>query len=68
MFLLDEEDLQRLTGKTQRSKQCQALATMGIPFGKRLDGHPVVTREAVLRYTGTKSDSQPVASLNLKGL
>ncbi len=52
MFILNDNELKRLTGKIQKGPQCKALRLMGVAYGERLDGWPVVTREAVLNYTG----------------
>lgn len=52
MFILDEEELIKLTGKKRRPDQCKALRTMGVPHRIRIDGTPIVTREAVNEYCG----------------
>ncbi|MDB6061521.1 MAG: hypothetical protein JWM78_1624 [Verrucomicrobiaceae bacterium] len=59
MFILDAEDLQRLTGTTQPTRQCKRLKVMGVPHRVRLDGHPIVTSDAVNEYTGVSSREKP---------
>lgn len=66
MFILDEDELRKLTGKIRREKQCEALREMGVPFAVRMDGKPIVTADAVRSMTGEASDeSQDVGTLNL---
>lgn len=52
MFILDDDELQRLTGKSQKRSQVKQLRLMGVRFAERLDGYPIVTKDAVLEYTG----------------
>lgn len=59
MFILDAEELQRLTGYGRKAEQCKALKAMGVPHRVRLDGHPIVTREAVNEYIGVSSGAKP---------
>lgn len=46
MFMSDE-DIEKLTGKKQKSQQIAQLRKMGIPFFINASGHPVVTVAAV---------------------
>ena len=66
MLILDDEELKKLPGKSQRASQCKALRLMGVRFGERLDGWPIVTKEAVLEYTdlSVDKDKPEVATLN----
>ena len=53
---LDDTELQRLTGRSHKSKQIEWLRGDGIPFRVSATGHPVVTWRAVegLRETETQ--------------
>lgn len=65
-FFLCADDLVILTGKKQSGAQCSALRRMGVKFGTRLDGSPVVTRDAVRAYTGegaSSNDDRPTINL-----
>jgi Domain of unknown function (DUF4224) len=42
---LTPAELERLTGRAQKSKQAEQLRIQGIPFHLDWSGHPVVTRE-----------------------
>ena len=44
---LDDADLVRLTGRSQKSRQIAWLRVEGIPFRVNATGHPVVTWAAV---------------------
>lgn len=44
---LDDADLQRLTGRHQKSRQIEWLRREGIPFRINATGHPVVLWAAV---------------------
>lgn len=46
MFLTADE-LEQLTGRVRPAAQARALMQMGIPFLRRPNGAPVVTRAAV---------------------
>lgn len=59
MFILDDEELQRLTGKSQKRSQVKQLRLMGVRFAERIDGHPIVTKDAVLEYTGMAANDAP---------
>jgi hypothetical protein len=45
--LLSEEDVAILTGRALKSRQIEALTTMGVPFAVNIIGHPLVPRSAV---------------------
>ena len=67
MFILDDDELQRLTGKQQNNAMLKQLRQMGVRHAQRLDGWPIVTKDAVLEYTGVTLGA-PVearATLNL---
>jgi hypothetical protein len=55
MFILDEEELERLTGFTRKAAQVRALNQMGVPHRVRLDGQPIVTADAVNAFIGVIS-------------
>lgn len=68
-YILSPTDLVRLTGKEHADAQRAELRRMGITFGERLDGTPVVTRDAVRAYTGERSaNDADKPSINLKAL
>ena len=67
-YFLDDAELQHLTGKAQPAAQSKALRMMGVRFGERLDGRPVVTRDAVAEWLGGKSRKPEKATINLKAL
>jgi len=56
MFLTREE-VATLTGRKTKSKQIEALKTMGIPFHVNALQEPVVTRAAVLGRREAKAAS-----------
>ena len=47
MNFLTDAELQRLTGRSHKSKQIEWLRAEGIPFRVSATGHPVVTWLAV---------------------
>lgn len=69
MFILDHTELIKLTGKKHSAAQREALRLMGVPFGERPDGKPVVTRDAVNTSLGMKTQPQELrGSVNLEFL
>lgn len=68
MFILDDNEIKRLTGVAQKRRQCSALRKMGIKFAQRLDGSPVVTKDAVLEYTGMTPKQEETATINFGAL
>jgi hypothetical protein len=46
-LFLDDGELHRLTGRSQKSRQIEWLRAAGVPFRVNATGHPVVTRAAV---------------------
>ncbi len=48
--LLCAEELRRLTGCSGKTAQVRRLKAMGIPFGLRVDGVPVVSRIHVRQW------------------
>jgi len=44
---LDPDDIRRLTGRGQKSKQAKVLRDRGIPFYLNASGQPVVARAVV---------------------
>lgn len=67
-FILSEADVATLTKCEHSDSQCRALRRMGIRFGQRLDGSPVVTRDAVRAYTGEQHAANQVATINLQAI
>ena len=68
-FILTDADVSALTKREHADAQCRALRSMGIKFGQRLDGSPVVTRDAVRAYTGEEhAANEPAATLNLRAI
>lgn len=67
-FILPPIDVEELTKCSHADAQCAALRRMGIKFGVRLDGSPVVTRDAVRAYTGEGAANEPRATINLQAL
>lgn len=67
-FILTDADVEAITQCEHADAQCRALRRMGIRFGQRLDGSPVVTRDAVRAYTGEKAAANEAATINLKAL
>ena len=66
-FILTDADVASLTRCEHADAQCRALRRMGIRFGQRIDGSPVVTRDAVRAYTGERAANE-VATINLQAL
>ena len=59
---LEDPDLQRLTGRHQKSRQIEWLRTEGIPFRVSATGHPVVLWAAIRDKRVVASESwQPRA-------
>lgn len=68
-YLLSDADIRTLTGKDHADAQCRALRLMGIRFGLRPDGTPVVTRDAVRAYTGERpANDADRPTINLQAL
>lgn len=67
-FILTDADVSALTRYEHADAQCRALRRMGIQFGQRLDGSPVVTRDAVRAYTGERAAANDTATINLQAL
>lgn len=67
-FILTDADVAALTRRDHADAQCRELRRMGIRFGQRLDGSPVVTRDAVRSYTGERAAANETASINLQAL
>lgn len=57
-LMLEREDLEKLTGKQRPQAIITALQKMGIPFGRRLDGWPVVSVQAALTYMGVEPETE----------
>lgn len=53
---LSDEDLHRLTGRRQKTRQIEWLRGAGVPFRVSATGHPVVTWAAV---EGRHEQQQP---------
>lgn len=66
MFILDEEELFKLTGKRRKPDQCKALRAMGVPHRVRIDGAPIVTREGVNQYCGADAKREEKATIDLR--
>lgn len=47
MLILDYDELCKLTGESVFEKQSKALTQMGIFYGERPDGFPIVTVKAL---------------------
>lgn len=58
-LFIDDDELQKLTGRKIKSKQIQWLLQEGIPFRKSATGHPVVTRTAVEGRDSKVADAAP---------
>lgn len=68
MFLAPD-DIQKLTGKVQFAAQRRALARLGMRFGVRNDGSPIVLRTAVEAKYGARRTRETEAPIpNLKAL
>ena len=52
-LFLDDDELQKLTGRCFKSLQIKQLKRMLIPFHVNALGHPVVTRAALPGYQNT---------------
>ncbi|WP_396622284.1 DUF4224 domain-containing protein [Marinobacter sp. W-8] len=63
MLILDQEELVKLTGKAKKLAQRKALRSMGVKFGERLDGTPVVTIDAVREFIGIGSAHGKIESV-----
>lgn len=59
-IFLEAADLVRLTGRKLKSKQCEALRRMGLPFHVNAAGEPVV---AVAAVEGRKEPEQTTAQV-----
>ena len=59
---LEDEDLQRLTGRQQKSRQIEWLRAEGIPFRISATGHPAVLWAAIRdEHVATSKGCQPRA-------
>ncbi len=55
MLILDSVELEKLTGETTPGMQCKRLGQMGVIHRVRIDGFPVVTKEALDAFMGVSS-------------
>ena len=61
MFLTDEQ-LVKLTGRKFKTKQCEQLKVMGIPFRANAAGKPIVCRVHVEGMEPVANDPAPEES------
>jgi hypothetical protein len=65
MFVLDDDELERLTRRKRSREQCQVLKAMGIPYRERPDGSPAVIADAVREAMGVNQrNDQPTINLD----
>lgn len=66
-MFLNSDELEELTGYSQKAKQQSWLADNGYEFDVRADGMAIVTREQVLQRQ-CKADRAPEVSPNLAAM
>lgn len=66
MLALTSDEIVEITCRVKKSAQCDALASMGIPFKIRPDGTPVVLRAVMEAAFGHATKNERPASPRLR--